>query len=171
MQRKALIALAAVAACAAQAQTPDFFDEARVQRVEPQVETVQVPREECASQWVTDARPATNYGGVVIGGVTGALIGNQVARRSHNRDAATAAGAVIGAMAGHGIANRDVQPVGEQREVRSCRTVHDLQQRVNGYLVTYEYRGHVQTIVMPEQPGRTIPVRVSVAPATGYHRR
>ena len=46
MKRVALLALLATGAVAAQAQS--FVDRARVQNVEPQYESVQVPRQECA---------------------------------------------------------------------------------------------------------------------------
>lgn len=183
MKRIALVALLSATGLAAFAQTaPSFVDRARVQRVDPQYETVQVPRQECSSQYVTEPRAAapapaqgTNYGGAIIGGVVGALAGNQVGK-GHGREAATAAGAVVGALAGNSIANANVNatvaapPIYEQREVRSCRTVMDTQSRVNGYRVTYEYRGNQYTTVMHEQPGSTLPVRVSVTPLEGeYH--
>ena len=119
MKRIALLALAATATLAAQAQSPNFVDRARVQRVDPQYQTVQVPREECASQWVTEPRPAVGaggYGGMIIGGVAGGVLGNQVGK-GHGREAATAAGAVIGAIAGDRIANRS-QPSPQAQQAR-----------------------------------------------------
>lgn len=176
MKRIALLSLLATAGIAsaqvpapvmAPGVSPTFVDRARVERVEPQYETVQVPRDECTSQWVTENRPvagSNGYGGAIIGGVAGGIIGNQVGK-GHGREAATAAGAVIGAIAGDRIANQN-QPQYEQaqREVRSCRTVHDVQQRLVGYRVTYEYQGHQYVTVMRDQPGRSVPVRVSVTP-------
>lgn len=169
MKRLALLSLLAAAA-AANAQT--FVDRARVQSVEPQYESVQVPRQECTSQWVTEQQPAAlgGYGGAVIGGLAGGILGNQVGK-GHGREAATAAGAVIGAIAGDRMANGQPAPQA-QREVRSCRTVYDVQQRLTGYRVTYEYRGQQSTVVTREQPGQTLPVRVSVTPVEEreYHR-
>lgn len=168
MKRIALLSLLAAAGIAsaqvpapimAPSAAPTFVDRARVERVEPQYETVQVPRDECTSQWVTENRPVAGSNGY-----GGAIIGNQVGK-GHGREAATAAGAVIGAIAGDRIANQN-QPQYEQaqREVRSCRTVHDVQQRLVGYRVTYEYQGHQYVTVMRDQPGRSVPVRVSVTP-------
>ncbi|HEX2545500.1 MAG TPA: glycine zipper 2TM domain-containing protein [Ramlibacter sp.] len=183
MQRLAILALACTAAVAAQAQPQlrsqdtSFVDRARVERVEPQYEQVSTPRQECTSQWVTEQRPvqgpAGGYGGAIIGGVAGGVLGNQVGKGS-GREAATAAGAVIGAIAGDRIANSQPQQVElAQREVRTCRTVNDVQQHVTGYRVTYEYRGHQYVTVMREQPGQSVPVRVSVTPLEEreYHRR
>jgi len=167
MKRLALLPLLATAAFAASAQQPaSFVDRARVQDVQPQYQTVQVPRNECSSQWVTEQQPVAGsggYGGAIVGGVAGGLLGNQVGK-GHGREAATAAGAVIGAITGDRLANRPQAYEQTQREVRTCRTVYDMQQQLTGYLVTYEYRGHQYSTVMREQPGNSVPVRVSVMP-------
>ena len=179
MKRIALLALAATGAIAAQAQpgyapipaqAPSFVDRARVQDVQPQYETVQVPRQECSSQYVQDAPQVVGgdrgYGGAVIGGVAGGLLGNQVGK-GHGREAATAAGAIIGAITGDRLQNNGAPQQVVQappREVRSCRTVYDTQQRATGYRVTYEYRGNTYVTLMHNDPGRSIPVRVSVTP-------
>ena len=192
MKRIALLALAAAAAVAAQAQpgyapqtmvapqpAPSFVDRARVQDVQPQYQVVQVPRQECSSQYVQDAPQVVGaergYGGAIIGGVAGGLLGNQVGK-GHGKEAATAAGAVIGAITGDRIQNNNNYPQqvvqAPPREVRQCRTVMDSQQQLTGYRVTYEYRGNEYVTVMREQPGRSLPVRVSVTPLEEreYHR-
>ena len=175
MKRLTILAIAATGALAAQAQT--FVDRARVQDVQPQYETVQLPRQECASQWVQDAPQAVSagrgYGGAIIGGVAGGLLGNQVGK-GHGKEAATAAGAVIGAITGDRLQNNQPQQVVQAppREVRTCQTVTDTQQRLTGYRVTYEYRGNQYQTVLREQPGQSLPVRVSVTPLEEreYHR-
>jgi uncharacterized protein YcfJ len=198
MKRIALLALAATGAIAAQAQpfghpaypapapavavqAPTFVDRARVQDVQPQYEVVQVPRQECSTQLVQDAPQAVagtgsnGVAGTIIGGVAGGILGHQVGRGS-GRDVATAAGAVVGAIAGNTIDRNTSQPQqyvqAPPREVQNCRTVMDQQQRVNGYRVTYEYRGNMYTTVMHDQPGQSLPVRVSVTPLEEreYHR-
>ena len=196
MKRIALLALAATGAIAAQAQpayapypaapqpviapqpAATFVDRARVQDVQPQYQVVQVPRQECTSQYVQDAPQVVGgergYGGAIIGGVAGGLLGNQVGK-GHGREAATAAGAVIGAITGDRLQNNNAPQQVVQappREVRQCRTVMDSQQQLAGYRVTYEYRGNEYVTVMREQPGRTLPVRVSVTPLEQreYHR-
>ncbi|GAB3647656.1 glycine zipper 2TM domain-containing protein [Ramlibacter alkalitolerans] len=178
MKRTALapaLLLATLAAATAQAQS--FTDQARVRAVEPQYEVVQTPRQECTSQWVQEqpraAAPSGGYGGAIIGGVAGGLLGNQVGK-GHGREAATAAGAVIGALTGDRLANSGTAvaaPAPEAREVRNCRTVYDQQNRLTGYRVIYDYRGQEASTVMREQPGSTIPVRVSVTPLEPEFRR
>jgi uncharacterized protein YcfJ len=176
MKRVALFSLLAAAAAGAMAQPQAFVDNARVRNVEPQYESVQVPREECASQWVNEPRQvqaSPNIGGIAIGAVVGGVLGNQVGK-GHGKEAATAAGAVAGAMVGNSVANNGQQPqyVESQREVRSCRQVVDVQNRLTGYRVNYEYRGQQYTTVMHENPGPNLQVRVSVEPVEReYHHR
>jgi uncharacterized protein YcfJ len=175
MQRFALIALLAGSAAAAHAQAPmpgqapTFVDRARVQEVQPQYEMVQVPRQQCTTQLVQDAapapQPASGYAGTIIGGIAGGLLGHQVGG-GNGKTAATAAGAVIGALTGQHIANSTAEPTAPPppREVQNCQTVYEQQQRLNGYRVTYDYRGNQYVTVLPQRPGASIPVRVSVTP-------
>jgi len=165
MKRLALVSLLATAAAGLHAET--YIDNARVRSVDPQYESISVPREECSSQWISEPRRTggRNYGGAVIGGVAGAVIGNQVGK-GHGREAATAVGAVVGAFTGDHLANRNRweqhEPV--PREVTTCHTVNEVQTRIVGYHVNYEYRGQHFTTLMRENPGRFIQVRVSVDP-------
>jgi uncharacterized protein YcfJ len=165
MKRFALVLLVATGAVAVHAET--FVDNARVRAVEPQYENVATPRQECSTQVINEQRPVgggQNYGGAVLGGVVGGLLGNQVGG-GHGREAATAAGAVVGALTGDRLANN--QPQQYQvvpREVTSCRTVNDMQQRLTGYRVTYDWRGQEYTTFMRDNPGRDMRVRVSVEP-------
>ena len=167
MKRLALAAVLATTVFGAHAAEP-FFDQARVRSVEPRYETVNVPREECTRHWVSERRsvgPQYTPGGLVIGGVAGAVLGNQVGK-GHGREAATALGAVVGAVAGDRIANRERGDSYEEvpREVTTCRPVNEVRSRIVGYDVSYEYRGQMFTTVMRENPGPTLRVRVSVDP-------
>lgn len=171
MKRYAIICLATLLAAGVQAQT--FNDTARVRTVNPQYENVSVPRNECTNQWVTEQQPVAssrNYGGLALGGIAGAVLGNQIGG-GRGRQAATALGAVVGALTGEQLATQNSWGGGyqqasplQQREVQSCRTVNDVQSRLTGYQVEYEYRGQVYSTVTRENPGRTLAVRVSVAP-------
>lgn len=165
MKRLVLVSLLASAAVGLHAET--YIDNARVRSVEPQYESVSVPREECNSQWVNEVRrtEGRDYGGAVIGGVAGALLGNQVGK-GHGRQAATALGAVVGALAGDRVANRDRWGQYEEapREVTTCRTVSEVRTRITGYRVSYEYRGQQFVTLMSENPGPSLQVRVSVDP-------
>jgi uncharacterized protein YcfJ len=162
----AIATLIATAAIGANAQT--FVDHARVRSVDPQYESVNVPRQECNTQRVNEVhRVGTepNYGGAVVGGVAGALLGHQVGG-GHGKEAATAVGAVVGAFTGDRLANGDrpQQYVEVPRDVTSCRTVADVQTRIAGYRVNYDYRGQHYTTMMQRDPGPDLQVRVSVEP-------
>ncbi len=168
MKRLAISLLCTAGAFAAQADT--FFDYARVRSAEPQYENITVPREECRLEW--DSQPqrnnyGNNYGGVVLGALAGGVVGNQVARGNGSREAATALGALVGAIAGNSIAGRNnrYEPAPEApRQVNRCHAVNDVQARLTGYNVAYDYRGQTYTTLMRENPGTNLQVRVSVEP-------
>ena len=181
MKRLAISLLCTAGAFAAQADT--FFDYARVRSAEPQYENITVPREECRIEW--DSQPQRNnygnnyggnfnsnnvnpnYGGVVLGALAGGVVGNQVARGNGGREAATALGALVGAIAGNSIAGRNnrYEPAPEApRQVNRCHAVNDVQARLTGYNVAYDYRGQTYTTLMRENPGPNLQVRVSVEP-------
>lgn len=169
MNRSALFASVAflvAASATASAQADTYNDNARVIGVEAQYDNVRVPHQECRKEWVPEARGTggRDFGGAVIGGVAGALLGNQVGR-GHGREAATAVGAVVGAFAGDHLARggrweQPYEPAG--REVTSCRTVSEVQSRLSGYRVEYEYRGQRFSTLMQDRPGAFVPVRVTV---------
>ena len=166
MKRFLLLPLFAATALSAQAQT--YVDTAHVRSVQPQYETVVVPRQECTNQWINETRRVDdrrNYGGVVLGGVAGAVVGNQLGH-GNGRAATTAIGALVGAFAGDRVANRDRGDRYEQapRQVQTCQTVNDVQQRLSGYQVSYEYRGQQFVSMLPQDPGPRMQVRVSVDP-------
>ena len=147
----------------AQAQT-DFEDFGRVVRVQPRVEQIRTPREECRTEYVqVPVQQQRGAGGGIVGGVVGGLLGNQVGSGS-GRVAATAAGAIAGAMIGDRAENNN-RPQGVQEQaVRQCRTVEAYESRNAGYDVTYEYRGQNHTAFMQRDPGNRIRLRVSVEP-------
>ena len=160
-----LLPLLASAALSAHADT--YIDTARVRSVQPQYETVSVPRQECSSQWINETHRVEgqrSYGGAVIGGVAGAVLGNQVGK-GHGREAATALGAVGGAFTGDRMSNRGGERYEQvPRQVQTCQTVNDMQQRLTGYQVAYEYRGQEFVALLPQDPGPRLQVRVSVDP-------
>ena len=168
MKRLIIAIVCAAGAVATQAET--FFDNARVRNVEPQYENVSLPREECRNEWVHDVQRYTstepNYGGAVVGALVGGVVGNQVGR-GHGRDAATALGVVVGAIAGDRIAghnDRYEQVQDTPRQVSRCQMVNDVQPRLTGYRVAYDYRGQTYSTVLPQNPGPYLQVRVSVDP-------
>jgi len=150
------------------AQAADFEDFGRVVRVEPRVEQVRTPRQECRTDYVqVPVQQERSAGGGIVGGIAGALLGNQIGS-GNGRVAATAAGAIAGAMVGDRVDNRNGQPSSVQEQaVRQCRTVEAIEQRTAGYNVTYEYRGQTYTSLMNSDPGNRVRLRVSVQPVDG----
>ncbi|WP_020655064.1 glycine zipper 2TM domain-containing protein [Massilia niastensis] len=150
------------------AQAADFEDFGRVVRVQPRVEQIRTPRQECRTEYVqVPVQQERGAGGGIVGGVVGGLLGNQVGSGS-GRVAATAAGAIAGAMIGDRAENRNVGQGVQEQAVRQCRTVEAIESRTNGYDVTYEYRGQTYTSLMSRDPGNRVRLRVSVEPLDGY---
>ena len=179
MKRLVIASLCAGALLGAHAET--YTDNARVRSADPQYENINVPRNECSSHWINESGNRSGYsqdrqyGGAIVGGLAGGVLGHQVGGGT-GKDAATALGVVLGALAGDRLANRDQrgqyangqyedgQYESVQREVKRCRTVNDTQTRITGYRVAYEYRGQHFTTFMRSNPGNSLPVRVSVEP-------
>ena len=87
-----------------------------------------------------------------MGAIAGAVIGDKVA----------ANGGIFASNDSYRDRDRDHDHRG--REVQRCRTVDHFENRLTGYRVVYEYAGRSYTTVMQSQPGRQIPVQVSVVP-------
>jgi uncharacterized protein YcfJ len=162
-QTKLLISALSLAALPL-AQAGDFDDFGRVVRVQPRVEQVRMPRQECRTEYVqAPVQQQRSAGGSVIGGIAGALLGSQVGG-GNGKVAAAAAGAIAGAVVGDRVDN-DGRPVSggvQEQAVRQCRTVEAIETRNAGYDVTYEYRGHQYTQVMSRDPGDRVHLRVNV---------
>ncbi len=149
----------------------EFEDFGRVVRVQPRVEQIRVPRQECRTDYVqaqVQQQPqGRSAGGSIVGGLAGALLGNQVGGGT-GRVAATAAGAIAGAVIGDRVQNDgqavNQQPVTQEQAVRQCRTVEAYESRTNGYDVTYDYRGRNYTTVLARDPGDRVRLHVSVEP-------
>lgn len=177
MSKTASVLAVFAATAALPAHAADFDDYARVISVTPQVEQVNVPRQECRTEYESSQR---NYprqqqtersnGGAIIGGLAGGLLGSQVGG-GNGRIAAAAVGAVTGAIVGDRVENNgnngnhyNDQPVYESRPVRQCRNIDSWESRTNGYAVTYEYHNRTYTSVMPYNPGSRLRIHVSLTP-------
>jgi uncharacterized protein YcfJ len=148
------------------------YDYAKVVDVQPLSRRVRVttPVRECWDETRYDDREYRNRtsGGTLLGAVIGAAIGNQIGH-GDGRRAATAGGAVIGAAIGRNQAERRAAqlPPGREYTVQRCETRYreDVQERIDGYRVTYIYNGRRQVTELPYRPGDRIRVRVDVSPA------
>jgi uncharacterized protein YcfJ len=137
--------------------------------VEPIVRQVRIetPRRECYDDVRTVESPAPQVAGhTLLGGLIGGVLGHQIGH-GDARDFATVAGAAIGAGVGYTSATRSYGPQTHEETVERCdvRYDHEVEERIDGYRVTYEYNGREYTTRMPYDPGERIKVRVAVAPA------
>jgi uncharacterized protein YcfJ len=178
----AAIALLGVSATFHSAQAADFEDFARVINVTPQVEQINVPRQDCRTEYETTQRYPVrerepererSAGGAIIGGIAGGLLGSQVGG-GNGKIAAAAVGALTGAIVGDRVDNNgnnnnynnnyNSQPSYESRPVRQCRNIDHWETRTTGYAVTYEYHNRTYTSVMPYDPGSRLRLHVQLTP-------
>ena len=161
----------------ARASEPRYeeYDYARVVDVEPVMREVrtEVPRRECwdESQQVYPGgmHGVESVGPTLLGGIIGGVIGSQIGH-GRGRNVAAVAGTLLGAGIGHEAAARNMpedryaEP--EERVVQRCTVRYDdrIDQRIDGYRVTYVYHGRQYTTRTPYDPGERIRVRVDVAP-------
>jgi len=162
MRREALPFLL-ISLTSAVAAAADFVDTAQVVSATPIIDRVTETRQDCGN---APASPPPSQGGSVaapiIGGVAGAILGNQVGRGS-GRTAATVAGAIGGAIVGNSIGNRQARADASAPEQR-CRTIESTREVVNGYNVVYRYNGRDVSTVLPYNPGSALQVGVTVLP-------
>lgn len=149
------------------------YEYARVVDVDPIVRQVRVetPRRECWDETrYVDSQPhisdAQVGGRTLLGAAIGGVIGHQFGS-GRGQDAATVAGALIGAGVGYDSAAKRYPQGGHEQVVQRCdvRYEHEVEERIEGYRVTYEYNGRHYNTQLPYDPGDRIRVRVAVAPA------
>ncbi len=168
------------------------YDYARVIDVEPIRTRVRVrtPERECWQETRYDDRSYDDRyyrdgrapqrgaaGSMILGGIVGAAIGNQIGS-GDGRRAATVAGALIGSAIGHDAAARresrdrydsrydDYDRGPREYTVERCGTRYrdEWEERIDGYRVTYEYNGIRQTTRLPYDPGDRMRVQIAVRP-------
>ena len=177
----ATITLIGLGATISSVHAADFEDFARVINVTPQVEQINVPRQDCRTEYETTQRYPVrerererSNGGAIVGGVAGGLLGSQIGG-GNGKIAAAAVGAITGALVGDRVDNNgnnnnynnnynNGQPVYDSRPVRQCRNIDNWETRTNGYAVTYEYHNRTYTSVMPYDPGNRLRLHVSITP-------
>lgn len=135
--------------------------QARVISSTPIVAQVATPRQACYDEMRAEA-PRSSGAGAIIGAIAGAALGNAVGKGS-GRAVATGVGMIGGAVLGNHIETDGRQ--GETRSVRRCEQQTVYENQVVAYSVVYEVGGQRYTTQMPQEPGRTIPVQLTVSPA------
>lgn len=147
----------------------DLYEYAKVVDVQPLYREVRVskPVRECWDEPVYHTRHQhTTAGGMLAGGIIGGIIGNQFGSGRGNK-VATAVGTLIGAQVGHRAVNGDAQAEPELAGYEEhCKTRYqvDYEEVLDGYDVTYKYRGRHYQLVMPYDPGKRIKMRIQFSP-------
>jgi uncharacterized protein YcfJ len=142
---------------------------ARVVDVDPLVRyvTVERPRRECWDEIVNEpTRPFGVAGPTIAGGIVGAAVGRQFGS-GEDRDALTLIGAVAGAAVANQRAVRNQGYATREVAVERCEVVaeHYTEERIDGYLVTYEHDGRRYRMQTATPPGERIRLAVDVRPA------
>ncbi|MCK7592660.1 glycine zipper 2TM domain-containing protein [Pseudomarimonas salicorniae] len=187
MVRKSVLALATLGVMAAsnagatsygRHHGPSGYDYAEVIRVDPIIERYQRPvqRDQCWREPVRYREPARyrhareDRGPAVLGAIVGGVIGSQFGSGG-GRDAATAAGAILGYQAvrndqrryGGGYYEGGREYVRYEERCR-VNTEYFSEERVTGYDVTYRYNGQVFNTVTDYHPGDRLRVQVDIRP-------
>jgi uncharacterized protein YcfJ len=145
------------------AMADQYNDSARVISVTPQTDRVNMPRQECRTEYQQQTYSNNNSPvGAIIGGIAGGLLGGTIGH-GNGRVAAAAVGAGVGAVTGDRISNNN-NVATRTVPVQSCYQVDNWQTVNTGYLVAYEYNGRTYTTVTNQPPGKYIDVNVAVAP-------
>lgn len=164
--------LMATTALASGPGRPGDYVYAKVVDVQPIVRyvTVNRPRQECWDEVVYSEPRRGVAGPALAGGIIGGAIGRQFGGGS-GRDALTVAGALAGSAIAADRAARNRAGSGPARatSVERCQVIDQryTEERVDGYRVTYKYRGRHHTMITPERPGSRVRLRVSAVPV-GY---
>lgn len=155
-----------------------YQDTARVVNVEPIYKYTRYRPRDCDDGYHRDRR--NNYPrrhlsentSTITGAIIGGVIGNQFGD-GRGKTAMTIAGTVLGgSVARDSYRNR---PLGHSRDNRDqCRYVDDRNdyrntRNIDGYRVTYRYNGQLFTTTMDHDPGRRIPVEVSIRPSNSRY--
>lgn len=145
------------------------YDYAKVVKATPIYRQVRVsnPVREC---WDEPARHSSGHKsaeGMVAGGLIGGIVGHQIGK-GRGKKLATAVGTLIGAQIGHdAVNNHRSSGHGDYVEYREhCKTTQQVsyEEVIDGYEVTYRYKGERYTIEMPYHPGKRIKMRIQATP-------
>lgn len=148
-----------------------FIDKAKVINVSPVYKTVRVstPRRECWNEERVEYRPNQHRSAtpVVIGGLLGGVIGNRFGK-GHGRDVATVAGVALGASIANDLNKNKHSGRPRIIDEQVCQTSREYtkEQQLDGYQVSYRYKGRTYVTHMDHHPGRKIRVHVQVSPVS-----
>lgn len=147
----------------------EFTVKAKVVKVTPifKYVTINTPVQNCYKERVTHTsyNDGNRGGRMLLGGLIGGAIGNNIGH-GKSRKVRAAVGALIGSHIGSSIADQHAYSTQHTGYERRCETQHvsETKKQIEGYNVSYRFRGQVMTTQMPYHPGRRIKLNVSVSP-------
>ncbi len=151
-----------------------FIAYAKVIDVTPVYREVKVstPVKECWKEPVTHTRrtghgSSHSAGGILAGGLIGGIIGHQFGKGRGNK-VSTAVGTLIGAQIGHDASrggHTSSQSIYTRYE-NFCEVQNQVsyEEILDGYKVTYRYKGKKYQTEMPYDPGKKIKLKISIEP-------
>lgn len=169
-----LATLAAPLSWAGQYRTVDYAQVTSATPVFRVVET-QRPIENCWNERVREERPVNRRhqatteeraAGALVGSIVGGTIGHAVGRGDDNKRIGTVVGAVLGASIGNELSRTARYTEVSYRNVERCEVRYQASKErvIDGYDVTYRYRGHDYHTHTRKHPGQRIKVELTVRP-------
>ena len=135
------------------------LEQAKVISSTPVVQQLNVPHRVCTNVPVSVQEPKTGAG-AVIGAIAGGVIANAIGKGAGNA-AATALGVMGGAVVGDRLESNSTT-VGTAQQ---CSIQYTLSSPVTHYNVVYEYAGKQYSVQMANDPGASLSIDITPAPA------
>jgi uncharacterized protein YcfJ len=147
----------------------EHIDFAKVVDVQPLYETVsyEEPYQQCHyEQRVVRHGGHDSKTGVILGSIIGGAIGHELGHNKSNKKVGAVAGALLGGSIAKDLQHNKRHGYHTTKNERICTTSHEVRykQELNGYNVTYKYRGKTYYTTMDQHPGNRIRVAVNVRP-------
>lgn len=154
------------------------FEYANVVSANPIYETIQTrkPIESCWTETVRIERPQRRSNSAtptLVGGLIGGAIGNAVGSGKKNKKIGAVVGTILGMSIGNDTRSRSHRHNNHSaryEEQRRCETTYETQsyREIQGYDVSYRYKGQTYTTFMNDAPGKRIKLAVSFSPVHEY---
>lgn len=158
-----------------------YTDYAQVTQVNPIYETISLrePYQKCHMEERVVHRQTTRHQNRqsvtphILGSLIGGAIGNKLGHNKSNKRVGAVAGAILGGSIAGDISYKNRQHNNRHQpnhsyttKERVCHTNHTTrqEQQLNGYDVSYRYKGKRYNTVMANHPGKRIRVAVDVSP-------
>jgi len=151
------------------AEADNFVIKAKVLSVTPiyRYVTTNTPTQHCYKERVTHTsyNDGDRDGRMLLGGIIGGVIGNNIGH-GKSRKGRALVGALIGSHVGSSIASRNAYSSQHTGYENRCETQHvsETKKQIDGYNVSYRFRGRTMTTQTPYHPGRRIKLNVNISP-------